>query len=368
MIYINFIIIDYIGRVIFASMNRIHILYYRKKASTRICLTVFLLLSRTPMFALGMKGSKEWWIDKYLSVNFPLRSIKVNSYFGQRTDPITGKKKTHGGLDLQANYEDAVAMFDGYVKDVGRSTTSGIYVILKHGRYTVSYCHLSQTYVYKNQQIYSGDLVGVKRSSGRSAGPHLHITSRLKGELIDPIDLLAYVRETKLKAIEALKTYIDKVYTPNDFVEQFAPLAMRQQKKYGIPTSVILSQMALESYWGNSDLAQKGNNYFGIKANNTWLSDGLPYSLHDDDQKDERFCNFSPPEESLEYHSRLLMSDRYARCWRYDVTDYHHWLLAIKASGYATRPDYVKQCEKIIKKYKLYKYDIAVKNKQNNNT
>ena len=38
-----------------------------------------------------------------------------------------------------------------------------------------------------------------------------------------------------------------------------------------------------------------------------------PYSIHDDDRPNEKFCNFLSPEESIEYHSRLLMSDRYAR-------------------------------------------------------
>ena len=67
---------------------------------------------------------------------------------------------------------------------------------------------------------------------------------------------------------------------------------MRQQRKYGIPSSVILAQMALESKWGNSNLAQVGYNFFGIKANQNWLNSGLPYSIHDDDRPNEKFCNF----------------------------------------------------------------------------
>ena len=318
--------------------------------------------------AAEKKGSRDWWIDRYLSVSFPLQRIKVNSAFGVRTDPFTGKSKTHGGIDLQADYEEVAAMFDGYIKDTGRNASAGIYITLQHGNYTISYCHLSDTYVRKGQKVYSGDIVGISGATGRSTGPHLHITSRLNGKLTDPYNLLAYIRDTKREAIEALRSYADKVITPEEFVQQYAPYAMRQQKKYGIPSSVILAQMAFESRWGNSNLAQKGNNFFGIKASKGWLAKGLPYSLHDDDRKNEKFCNFSSAEESIEYHTRLLMSDRYARCWRYEATDYHHWLLAIKAAGYATQADYAQKCESIIRQHKLYIYDSEAERQRKNNT
>ena len=45
------------------------------------------------------------------------------------------------------------------------------------------------------------------------------------------------------------------------FFERYAPLAMAQQQKYGIPASVTLAQMYIESAGGKSNLAQTGNNY-----------------------------------------------------------------------------------------------------------
>ena len=51
------------------------------------------------------------------------------------------------------------------------------------------------------------------------------------------------------------------------------------------------------------------------------------------------------------------MSDRYKRCHRFPETDYHNWLVGIKAAGYASAPDYVKTLEGMIKRYKLYLYD-----------
>ena len=322
------------------------------------------VLSASCLFVLAQKQTvdnslQDYWIDKYFSVSFPLQSIEVNSAFGIRKDPFTGKTKEHCGLDLKARYENVLAMFDGYVMNTGYDSGSGNYIIMKHGDYAVSYCHLSQIWVKKGERIYAGDPVGVSGSSGRSTGAHLHITSRLRGNLEDPYNLLIYIRDVKLQCITALHVNEKDILTPDDFFKKYAHAAMRQQQKYGIPSSVILAQMALESRWGKSSLAQAGFNYFGIKANKDWLESGLPYSLHDDDRPNEKFCNFASPEASMEYHSRLLLSERYKRCRKYSSKDFHNWLVSIKAAGYATARDYVQRCERIIMKHKLYLYDAA---------
>lgn len=312
-----------------------------------------------PLFAQNRVDIQDYWVDKFFCVSFPLNNIKINSHFGTRSDPFTGKTKMHNGLDLKANYEEVYAMFYGYVSNTGYDKNSGNYITMQYGDYTVSYCHLSKIWVQKGQRIYAGDIVGLSGSTGRSTGPHLHITSRLLGHIENPVNLLLYIRDTKFQALMALHTDEDKIQTPDQFFKRYAKAAMRQQIKYGIPASVILSQMALESKWGNSSLAQAGFNYFGIKASRDWLVSGLPYSLHNDDRRNEKFCTFPSPEASIEYHSRLLMSKRYSRCWKYLPTDYHNWLIGIKASGYATAKNYVAKCEDIIKQHKLYLYDIA---------
>lgn len=322
----------------------------------KLIIMIYLLIPQI-VNAQQRENDQDYWIDKFFSVSFPLKSIKINSAFGIRSDPFTGKHKRHNGLDLKARYEEVLSMFDGLVEATGSDRGSGKYIVMRYGVYMVSYCHLSQIWVRQGQAVLAGDAIGVSGNTGRSTGPHLHLTSRYHGQLDDPINLLLHIRETRKKALKALNLDGDNLSTPEDFIRRYADIAMRQQKKYGIPASVILAQMAYESGWGSSDLAQKGNNYFGIKCSSSWLRQGLPYSLHNDDRPNEKFCNFSCVEEGVEYHTRLLMSDRYARCWRYGPTDYHNWLKTIKASGYATRKDYVTRCEKIIKKHKLYIYD-----------
>jgi murein DD-endopeptidase MepM/ murein hydrolase activator NlpD len=82
---------------------------------------------------------KKKWMDRYLSVSYPLRYIKVTSPYGYRKDPFTGKSKFHGGLDLRARGDKVMAMMEGVVVKVGQDKTSGKYVTLRHGRYTVKF-------------------------------------------------------------------------------------------------------------------------------------------------------------------------------------------------------------------------------------
>lgn len=326
---------------------------------TTLALGVIFCLSAS---AKGKSADRDYWIDRYLSVSYPLKTIKVNSPFGSRTDPFTGERSAHSGLDLQANYEEVYSMFDGKVEKVGSDSRSGNFITLRHGEYTVSYCHLSRVTVSVGDELIAGDPVGISGNSGRSTGPHLHITCKHKGEVTDPYTLLIYIKEVRAEAVAALggnERTIKRVENvdQNAFFNKYANAAMVQQQRYGIPASVTLAQMAFESFWGQSTLATAGNNYFGIKCSREWLAAGKPYSLHDDDKPNEKFCNYASVDESIEHHSQLLMGDRYKRCRRYEATDYHNWLVAIKACGYATAPDYVKKLEGMIKKHKLYLFD-----------
>ena len=141
------------------------------------------------------------------------------------------------------------------------------------------------------------------------------------------------------------------------FFEKYAAAAMEEQRRYGIPASVTLAQMAVESGYGESSLAKQDNNYFGIKASLDWIKSGKPWSYHHDDHYNDKFCTFGSALESLEYHSKVLMADRYKACRQYAPTDHLHWIEGIKKGGYATDPRYVATIEGVIKKYGLEKYD-----------
>ena len=139
------------------------------------------------------------------------------------------------------------------------------------------------------------------------------------------------------------------------YIEQFATLAVEEMYRSGVPASITLAQGLLESGYGLSELAVKGNNHFGIKCHNNWTGKKMYY---DDDRKGECFRVYPSPEQSYRDHSDFLRyRDRYKFLFDYKVTDYKSWAHGLKKAGYATDPAYPKKLINLIETYELYEYD-----------
>lgn len=151
------------------------------------------------------KNKKEQ-IARYLSVCYPLSHIKINSPYGYRIDPFTGKRKFYNGIDLYARSAKVFAMMQGKVLRVGQDKVSGKYVTLQHGNFTVSYCHLSQIFVSQGKIVLPGNVVGITGNTGRSTGEHLHMTIRHNGEYINPQIFLKYISSVKESCALNLKS------------------------------------------------------------------------------------------------------------------------------------------------------------------
>lgn len=138
------------------------------------------------------------------------------------------------------------------------------------------------------------------------------------------------------------------------YILKYKDIAIRQMEQFGIPASIILAQGLLESGAGNSYLATKANNHFGIKCHD-WKGATI---RHDDDAKNECFRKYNSAEESFMDHSMFLRyRSRYSSLFNLDIKDYRGWAHGLKAAGYATNPDYAPLLIGIIEKYSLYLYD-----------
>lgn len=125
--------------------------------------------------------------------------------------------------------------------------------------------------------------------------------------------------------------------------------------KYGIPASITMAQGILESDSGNSPLASKSNNHFGIKCKSYWTGATV---THDDDEKGECFRAYSSVEQSYQDHAQFLdSSSRYDFLFDYSSSDYKSWAKGLKKAGYATAPDYAERVIKIIEDNDLYILD-----------
>ena len=134
--------------------------------------------------------TKQTERTSHVSMTYPLRTIKITSPFGYRTDPFTGKRTLHNGIDLAAHNALVYSMLDGTVEKVGYDSRSGNFVTIRHGDFRISYCHLSRILATKGQPILAGFPIGITGSTGRSTGEHLHITVKYKGKVFNPMSLL----------------------------------------------------------------------------------------------------------------------------------------------------------------------------------
>ena len=140
-----------------------------------------------------------------------------------------------------------------------------------------------------------------------------------------------------------------------DYISMYAGFAVEEMLLSGVPASITLAQGILESGDGNSSLAKKANNHFGIKCHGMW--DGKKHYM-DDDTKNECFRVYNSVFDSYKDHSEFLKGrDRYADLFKLRLTDYKGWARGLKKAGYATNPKYPALLIKIIEENDLAKYD-----------
>lgn len=113
----------------------------------------------------------------------PTTSRVITSNFGSRWG------RQHKGLDIKVYIGDTIrAAFSGKVRIVRYERGGyGKYIVIRHnnGLETI-YGHLSEQLVEENQEVRSGEVIGLGGNTGRSTGSHLHFETRLCGVALNP--------------------------------------------------------------------------------------------------------------------------------------------------------------------------------------
>ncbi|MBR0410908.1 MAG: glucosaminidase domain-containing protein [Eubacterium sp.] len=166
-----------------------------------------------------------------------------------------------------------------------------------------------------------------------------------------------------------------KNLTTAAFIGVLGPLAQNDYHKSGVLASVTLAQAINESGWGKTDLAQRGNNIFGMKINlsgNTWSGsvwDGKSnVSIITTEEYGGKkvkirasFRKYNSVAESIADHSAYLCNAMNGSRRRYSgltaTKSYAEQLRIIQKGGYCTWSSYISELTGLIKKYDLTKYD-----------
>ena len=122
-------------------------------------------------------------------VRDPLKDYTITSPFGMRTNPFTGERSFHTGIDLAAPKGTPIyAAASGRIgKRTGWSDIYGNEIIIQHGGgWKTGYHHLARMLVKAGQRVRKGQIIGYVGSTGYSTGPHLHWSVYRRGDEINP--------------------------------------------------------------------------------------------------------------------------------------------------------------------------------------
>lgn len=101
----------------------------------------------------------------------------LSSGYVWRTNPVTGKRELHGGLDISGTgYGSKIyATNNGRVKEASYHYSYGNHVIIDHNNgYLTLYAHMSRINVKVGQVVARGDVIGYVGMTGTATGPHVH--------------------------------------------------------------------------------------------------------------------------------------------------------------------------------------------------
>lgn len=154
-------------------------------------------------YTFSLDGSFPWPTPGYTIITSP---------FGWRDAPTSGASTFHSGVDIGApTGSNIIAICSGTVTYLGFSGAGGFTITIEGDLFTASYCHVSPEFkVHIGQKIKQGQVIGNvgpeyvygvpnnpytdengNPTNGATTGPHLHLTLRKSGELVNPLDYIS---------------------------------------------------------------------------------------------------------------------------------------------------------------------------------
>ena len=124
----------------------------------------------------------------------PVKSGYISSFFGMRTDPFTGRKARHKGVDFAGrDGAEVVAVAAGVVTWSDNRFGFGKLVEINHGNgFVTRYAHNRENLVAVGDRIEKGQIIALMGSTGRATGPNLHFEVLRDGRVVNP---LTYVED-----------------------------------------------------------------------------------------------------------------------------------------------------------------------------
>jgi murein DD-endopeptidase MepM/ murein hydrolase activator NlpD len=127
---------------------------------------------------------------------WPVRRGWISSRYGERTDPFTGEKVHHSGLDFVGKRgSDVLSVASGVVIWASNKNGYGRTVEIDHGNgYQTRYAHNEAIQVKAGDHVSAGQVIALLGDSGRASAPHVHFEVLLNGNRVNPAKFAGQLR------------------------------------------------------------------------------------------------------------------------------------------------------------------------------
>lgn len=127
---------------------------------------------------------------------WPIGKGWISSRYGTRTDPFTGHKAWHNGIDFSGPMgAEVVSVASGVVTWAGSRAGYGLAIDIDHGNgYVTRYAHNSELKVAVGDRVKSGETIALMGATGRATSHHVHFEVLENGRPIDPSRLVRELR------------------------------------------------------------------------------------------------------------------------------------------------------------------------------
>ncbi len=142
--------------------------------------------------------------------------------------------------------------------------------------------------------------------------------------------------------------------TPQSYIDKYKEDAIRIMHETGIPASIVLAVAMHESANGNSAIAKRFNNQFGIKG----YSSHVYYGKHHK-KKRTHYKKYDTVMDSFQDFARIMTERKQFShlTEKFSHYDYEGWAKGIQRSGYCSSRKWASQVMRLIRKYQLNAFD-----------
>ena len=127
---------------------------------------------------------------------WPVRKGWISSRYGERSDPFTGRREQHHGLDFAGTRgTEVLSVASGVVTWAAPRTSYGNAVEIDHGNgYVTRYAHNEKLAVKAGDHVNAGQVIAWMGATGRASAPHVHFEVLKDGARINPSNFVKQLR------------------------------------------------------------------------------------------------------------------------------------------------------------------------------